>query len=321
MGLRQQGAEVTNESIQESAQLTKLQELLISIDQAATRVEEILKCQVVILAFHELAGIERDVVDDLEFYIREKGLQEGRDVCVVLHTWGGDADAAYHIGVRLQNLIKDRKLVMVVPRLAKSAGTLLACAGDKIYATPITELGPVDPQVLIPSTGRYVSARRIGDSLRQAIEIIEKTKTSSQQVIQAIFSNIPIAEMGHFESLLSHVKSLLEEILVKRMGKDQSSERIAEIAERLTKGYEYHGKVLHVDEVSMIGLSIEVLEGDKLDTVYELYRRIKGLFDMVNEIIEPLLYKIPSLPPPPIRPYRIDHGLIYLPSLEGWAYQ
>ena len=82
MGLRQQGTEITNESIQESAQLTKLQELLISIDQAATSVEEILKCQVVILAFHELAGIERDVVDDLEFYIREKGLQEGRDVCV-----------------------------------------------------------------------------------------------------------------------------------------------------------------------------------------------------------------------------------------------
>ena len=116
-------------------------------------------------------------------------------------------------------MIKDRKLVMVVPRLAKSAGTLLACAGDKIYATPLTELGAVDPQVLIPSAGRYVSARRIGDSLRQVIEIIEKTKTSSQQVIQAIFSNIPIAEMGHFESLLSHVKSLLEFYALKTLFK------------------------------------------------------------------------------------------------------
>jgi hypothetical protein len=309
MGLRR-GTEVTNESIQ----LTELRELLNSINQAATRVEEVLKCQVIILAFHELAGIERDVVDDLEFYIRERGLQEGRDVCIVLHTWGGDADAAYHIGIRLQNLVKDRKLIMVVPRLAKSAGTLLACAGDKIYATPITELGPVDPQVLVPSTGRYISARRISDSLKQVIETIEETKISSQQVVQAIFSNIPIAEMGHFDSLLKHVKSLLEEVLIKRMGRGQNGKRIAEIAEKLTKGYEYHGKVLHVDEASTIGLSIEVLEGDKLDAVYSLYKGIKDLFDVVNEVLEPLLYKVPTLPP--IRPYRIDHGLIYLPSLE-----
>lgn len=309
MGLRR-GTEVTNESIR----LTELRELLNSINQAATRVEEVLKCQVIILAFHELAGIERDVVDDLEFYIRERGLQEGRDVCIVLHTWGGNADAAYHIGIRLQNLVKDRKLIMVVPRLAKSAGTLLACAGDKIYATPITELGPVDPQVLVPSTGRYISARRISDSLKQVIETIEETKISSQQVVQAIFSNIPIAEMGHFDSLLKHVKSLLEEVLIKRMGRGQNGKRIAEIAEKLTKGYEYHGKVLHVDEASTIGLSIEVLEGDKLDAVYSLYKRIKDLFDMVNEVLEPLIYKVPTLPP--IRPYRIDHGLIYLPSLE-----
>jgi hypothetical protein len=309
MGLRQE-TEVTNESIR----LTELQELLNSINQAATMVEEVLKCQVIILAFHELASIERDVVDDLEFYIRERGLQEGRDVCIVLHTWGGDADAAYHIGIRLQNLVKDRKLIMVVPRLAKSAGTLLACAGDKIYATPITELGPVDPQVLVPSTGRYISATKISDSLKQVIETIEETKISSQQVVQAIFSNIPIAEMGHFDSLLKHVKSLLEEVLIKRMGRDQNDKRVSEIAEKLTKGYEYHGKVLHVDEALTIGLSIEVLEGDKLDAVYSLYKGIKVLLDVVNEVLKPLLYKVPTLPP--IRPYRIDHGLIYLPSLE-----
>jgi len=79
--------------------------------------------------------------------------EEAQGLCVVLHTSGGDPDAAYHLGIRLQDFAKER-LVFIVPRYAKSAGTLLACAGDEIYLTPISELGPVDPQIHIEETGR-----------------------------------------------------------------------------------------------------------------------------------------------------------------------
>jgi ClpP class serine protease len=112
------------------SRFTKLQELLDGVDRAADEAEGVLGCQVVVLAFHELASVDRDVVDDLEFYVRERGLQKGMDVCIVLHTSGGDADAAYHIGVRLQRLVEGGRLIVAVPRLAKSAGILMACAGD-----------------------------------------------------------------------------------------------------------------------------------------------------------------------------------------------
>jgi ClpP class serine protease len=307
------------------ARFTKLQELLDGVDRAADEAEGVLGCRVIVLAFHELASVDRDVVDDLEFYVRERGLQKGMDVCIVLHTSGGDADAAYHIGVRLQRLVEGGRLIVAVPRLAKSAGILMACAGDEICATPITELGPVDPQVFISSTGRYVSARTVRDSLRQVIETIEEAvraaKAISQQMVQAIVSSIPIAEMGHFESLSDHVRSLLEEILSERMKRGQDRAKISEIAERLTKGYKYHGKVIHVDEATEIGLSMKVLEGRELDAMYNLYGKLKELLDAVDELIEPLLYRaqIPTPIPPPSRPYKIKHGLIYLPSLEDWA--
>ena len=125
---------------------------LSEIDEEAKNVEKALECQLIVLAFHDFASIERNVVDDFEFYVMERNLNTESNVCILLHTFGGDADAAYHLGIRMQNLTK-QQLIMIVPRLAKSAGTLLACAGDKIYATPITELGPVDPQVQLPSTG------------------------------------------------------------------------------------------------------------------------------------------------------------------------
>ena len=53
--------------------------------------------------------------------------------------------------------------------MAKSASTLLACAGDVIYMTPMAELGPVDPQVPVSDT-LWVSAKSIGDSLRMVLE-------------------------------------------------------------------------------------------------------------------------------------------------------
>jgi ClpP class serine protease len=264
-------------------------------------VEKVLGCQLIVLAFHDSAGIERNVVDYFEFYVMERNLNTESNVCIVLHTLGGDADAAYHLGIRMQNLTNEQ-LIMVVPRLAKSARTLLACSGNKILATPITELGPVDPQVQLPDTGRYVSAKTIRDSLKQAIETIKETGTSEEQIVGAVFSGIPIAEMGHYESLLNHVKSLLEDILSRRMKKDRKE--VSEIAKKLTKGYVYHGKAIHVEEAKDVGLEIEILTGDKLKAVYNIYQTLKRLFDALNEQLEPLMYvaKIPL----PVRPYKIQ---------------
>jgi len=44
--------------------------------------------------------------------------------------------------------------------MAKSAGTLLACAGDMIYMTSMAELGLLDPQVPVSGT-LWVSAKSI----------------------------------------------------------------------------------------------------------------------------------------------------------------
>jgi ClpP class serine protease len=248
------------------------------------------------------------------------------DVCIVLHTSGGDADAAYHIGVRLQRLVEGGRLIVAVPRLAKSAGILMACAWRRDMCNADHGAGARG------STGVHIKHRdatfrrgQVRDSLRQVIETIEEAvraaKAISQQMVQAIVSSIPIAEMGHFESLSDHVRSLLEEILSERMKRGQDRAKISEIAERLTKGYKYHGKVIHVDEATEIGLSMKVLEGRELDAMYNLYGKLKELLDAVDELIEPLLYRaqIPTPIPPPSRPYKIKHGLIYLPSLEDWA--
>jgi hypothetical protein len=114
--------------------------------------------------------------------------------------------------------------------------------------------------------------------------------------------------MGDFESLLNHVKNLLKEVLSRRMkrGKEEEAEAIAET---LTRGYKYHGKVIHVDEARRIGLNIEVLSGEKLDAMYKLYENLRELLDAVDEVLKPLPHEL--VPPP--SPHEIEHGLVYLP--------
>ncbi|MEM0241117.1 MAG: hypothetical protein QXP29_06615 [Candidatus Nezhaarchaeales archaeon] len=141
------------------------------------------------------------------------------------------------------------RLNVIVPRSAKSAGTLLALCSNCIILTKLSELGPIDPQIRIES--RYVSTKTIRDSLRQVLEIVFELEVSANtkevkkdveriEAVKHILSRIPVAEMGHYESLLNHVAHLAQELLRNRMMKEKSTEEIKKVAEQLVRGYEYH---------------------------------------------------------------------------------
>ena len=187
-----------------------IKEYLEKVDRASTELENKLSCKALLLMFHDKAMINRDVVDDLEFFIQEHIEHYiNSDVCIVLHTFGGDADAAYHIGRRLQRMVNEKhRLIFIVPRCAKSAGTLLVCSGDEVYMTPIAELGPVDAQIFIRETGSWVSARVVRDSLKQVLETINELKIQTPDAVEAALRRIPIAELGHYNSLINHIKDL-----------------------------------------------------------------------------------------------------------------
>lgn len=296
-----------------------IDEIVNEIDRIANELEKQLNGKVIHLIFHELASITRDVVDDLEFYMHEK--HEGKvdeDLYVILHTMGGDPDAAYHIGVRLQSYVpEDKKLYVIVPRYAKSAGTLLACASDEILLTPIAELGPIDPQIYVRETGRWISAKAIAGSLKQVIETLKEVGVSDAQVTKELIERIPIVELGHYDSLIEHIQHLAEDLLKKRMFR--GSESIAgKVASGLVKSYMYHGQVIHNEEAKRIGIRVETLEEEPLNLVYRYYKKIRELFDKLDRYLEPLLTAIrEGLPPGPIIEKReTDYGLIYMPSTQ-----
>lgn len=69
--------------------------------------------------------------------------QKGLDL--ILHTPGGDPTAAEVIVNYLRSKFNS-DIRVIVPQLAMSAGTMIACAGKEIIMGRQSSLGPIDPQ-------------------------------------------------------------------------------------------------------------------------------------------------------------------------------
>src|SRR3954464_13945825 len=87
-------------------------------------------------------------------------IEPGANIDLLLHTLGGDVDAAEKIaGLLLKAVSPSGELRIIVPDCAKSAGTLISLAAQSILMSNPSELGPIDPQVLI-DLGNGGRARR-----------------------------------------------------------------------------------------------------------------------------------------------------------------
>ena len=75
---------------------------------------------------------------------------DNENIELMLHTPGGDIDAAEKLILMIRDKIGDGRFRIVVPHRAKSAGTLMVLGADTVVMSDTSELGPIDPQVRIP---------------------------------------------------------------------------------------------------------------------------------------------------------------------------
>lgn len=94
---------------------------------------------------------------------------------VVLHSPGGIAEAAESLATLLRN--KFSPIRFIIPNIAKSAATMLALSGNEILMDSNGELGPIDPQFVIPKgDGSTVvcPAQAIKDQFEMAQDLLSK---------------------------------------------------------------------------------------------------------------------------------------------------
>ena len=219
------------------------------------------------------ALVSRDDIPPLYDLLQDVG--EGDDLDFMVHTMGGDVDAAERIVLLLYKTIgPDGKLRVIVPDSAKSAGTLIAVAGDSIVMGPPSELGPIDPQVIVSTLNGQQLSRPAQSYLDGLNEIIQQTKGGDLPTAYVpLLEKFDPALIDVCRKALNRSQKFAERFLAERMLRTQP-DKVTLVAGRLNDNKQWlsHGAVINCDGATDLGLTVEYLPTS--DPLWQSYWRL-----------------------------------------------
>ncbi|MEH2561624.1 ClpP class serine protease [Bradyrhizobium sp. AZCC 2289] len=150
-----------------------------------------------------------------------------------------------------------KDLRVVVPHMAMSAGTMIACAARTIVLGKHSCLGPTDPQI------RGFAAMGILAEVDRAMDEI-KENPMKQILWQQVFSKYPPAFISDCERSVEGARTMVKEWLEQNMLASEADPHSA--AETVvSKLMDYAGTTEHshhflIDKCAEIGLRVEALD-------------------------------------------------------------
>ncbi|MHC1781836.1 MAG: hypothetical protein AB9891_03550 [Anaerolineaceae bacterium] len=207
-----------------------------------------------VLPLFLLNNIRPSTVDEVFETVREryKLLSVPNSLDIVLESGGGSIDAAYNIGLLLRKYAP-KELNFIVPRWAKSAATVLACAGDKIEMTPIAELGPVDPQITMSNEIEKRMEQFSPLDIESTLQLIrDEYQAGHPELAHGLLERLQFPlTLGGIKKSLDVGEQYIRYLLVSRMFKDDE-EKAKNIAYKLVHGYSTHAFCIDCDEAKKI---------------------------------------------------------------------
>lgn len=186
------------------------------------------------------------------------GMDRTLGLDLILHTPGGDTAATESLVDYLRGMFGP-DIRAVVPQIALSGGTMMACAAKEILMGKHSSLGPIDPQFGgIPAHGLMEEFRTVMREVREDPAAIA--------VWQPILSRYHPTLLGECEKAMTWSKEMTGEWLRSGMFRDDpdGEARIEKIIEELSDHAltKSHSRHLSADRCRKIGLKIERLEKD-----------------------------------------------------------
>ena len=215
------------------------------------------------------ASINRYDVEDL--YEVTKKIDKSKEIDLFLQTFGGDVDATEKIIKFLRERFRSYRVV--VPNWAKSGGTLIALAAEKIIMGTISELGPIDPQYNGAPCELLKNDEKLPPHFREDMGLkVERVKNLAQ---------------GYLD------------------GKLESGKKLKDVLEKIASPYSYgsHTAVIDFHEAKEIGLHVDLLKED--DSLWQKIWFLYCLYDVdmrdsgLARICETSRYSITRRLPPP----------------------
>lgn len=186
------------------------------------------------------------------------GLDYTKGLDLILHTPGGVPTAAEAIVKYLRTMFHN-DIRAIVPQLAMSAGTMIACSANKIIMGKQSSLGPIDPQF------NGIPAYNIVSEFEEAKKDLI-TKKENFEYWRILLGKYPAAFVKQANDAIALSDALLREWLKTGMFKDDKDEtRLNTVCESLNEheNSKVHARHLSIDFCQSLGLDIIPLESDQ----------------------------------------------------------
>jgi hypothetical protein len=194
-----------------------------------------------------------------------------QDIHLMLASPGGDGETAVRLTRAAQ--ARCRRLTVIIPDRAKSAATLIAIGAHEILMSPVSDLGPIDPQFQFED-GSLVAAKDIIAAVEEATKKVQAAPATAP-LHSALLADVTAVMVQQARSELLRTGDLLEEAL--KSNPDRTAAQVKRLKQKLRvpliQRPKTHAAIFNFMDAKRVGLpAIEI------DQTSEQWQRIWRLW-------------------------------------------
>ncbi len=186
------------------------------------------------------------------------GLDRSKGLDIILHTPGGNLTATESIVDYIRKMF-DNNIRVIIPQIAMSAGTMIACSCSEIIMGKQSNIGPIDPQFGgIPAHGVIAEFNKAIEEVKKDPDVIP--------IWRVIVSKYHPTFLGECEKAIDLSTQIVTDWLSENMFKDDTNKdaKIAKIVSSINNhdDTKTHSRHIHMQQAIEYGLKIKSLETD-----------------------------------------------------------
>jgi hypothetical protein len=193
-----------------------------------------------------------------------KAKTDARKLLLLVNSPGGLVQSSYKIARALRKTFKE--IIVFVPHIAASGGTLLSLTGNKIVMGMMSQLSPLDPQAKVEDGA--VSANSVVDAHEFVTRLFDDLS-----VEDAPYSYKALADKCDGVDIRDALASLslMEEYILEILEDcGYSREECKKISHSIVRGFKTHDEVINMDKAKKLGLN--VVPHSDFPTEWNLFR-------------------------------------------------
>lgn len=222
------------------------------------------------------------IIDDLDADRIYSNISKGDkdNILLIINSAGGRIEPAYLISKCCKEYAKE-KFIVSIPRRAKSAATLIALGADEIHMGPLSEIGPIDPQM------RSGPALSLSSALEYLAILCTQYPKTSNMFAEYLARTLPLHALGYYQRISESAEHYAIRLL-QSGNKVLKNKDVKQIAHKFVYEYKDHSFVIGKDEaMEIFGDNIIKVKTNEYaigNQIYDFLEKINLIFGLKKKV-------------------------------------